>query len=144
MKNEIPFSSIREINLNLKKEKIVYFGAGNIAEKTNRVLNNFNIDFIVDNSSNLWGDEQFDLEVKNPHVIKNKFKNFFVVICTTSFFEVSDQLMRYGYIPNKDFVVSPILNDLRAISNLEKIKRKLIFQVDHQKRMNLRVVVEYI
>ena len=54
MKNEIPFSSIREINQNLKKRKIIYFGAGNIAEKTNRILNNFKIGFIVDNSSNLW------------------------------------------------------------------------------------------
>ena len=49
MKNEIPFSSIREINQNLKKRKIIYFGAGNIAEKTNRILNNFKIGFIVDN-----------------------------------------------------------------------------------------------
>ena len=66
------------------------------------------------------GDEQFDLEVKNPDIIKNKIKSFFVVICTTSFSEVSDQLIKYGYKPNEDFVVSPILNDLRSISDLEK------------------------
>lgn len=134
MKNEIPFSSIREINQNLKKRKIIYFGAGNIAEKTNRILNNFKIGFIVDNSSNLWGDEQFDLEVKNPDIIKNKIKSFFVVICTTSFSEVSDQLIKYGYKPNEDFVVSPILNDLRSISDLEKIKRKLIFSSGSPKK----------
>ena len=144
MKNEIPFSSIREINKNLKKRKIIFFGAGNIAEKTNRILNNFKIGFIVDNSSNLWGDEQFDLEVKNPDIIKNKIKSFFVVICTTSFAEVSDQLIKYGYKPNEDFVVSPILNDLRSISDLEKIKRKLIFSSGSPKKMKMRVVEEYI
>ena len=38
MKKEIPFSSIKEITKNLKKRKIIYFGAGNIAVKTNRIL----------------------------------------------------------------------------------------------------------
>ena len=115
MKKEVPFSSTREIIKNLKKRKIIYFGAGNIAEKTNRIINNVSKAFIVDNSSNLWGDKQFNLLVKNPNTIKNKSKNFFIVICTTSFSEVSDQLVEYGYEPTLDFVVSPILNDLRSI-----------------------------
>ena len=135
MKKEIPFSSTREITKNLKKRKVIYFGAGNIAEKTNRIINNVSEAFIVDNSSNLWGDKQFNLLVKNPNKIKNKSKNYFIVICTTSFSEVSDQLVKYGYEPTLDFAVSPILNDLRSIDELEKIERKLIFTSGSPKKI---------
>lgn len=134
MKTEIPFLTTRDLNKNIKKRKIIYFGAGNIAEKTNRILNNDEQAFIVDNSSNLWGDKQFNLEVKNPIIIKNKNKNYFIIICTTSFSEVSEQLIELGYSPNLDFAVSPILNDLRSIDYLEKIKRKLIFSSGSPKK----------
>ena len=136
MIKEIPFSSTREITKNLKQRKIIYFGGGNIAEKTNRILNNLNEAFIVDNSSNLWGDKQFNLEVKNPNKIKNKNKNYFIVICTTSFSEVSNQLVEYGYEPTLDFAVSPILNDLRSIDDLEKIEKKLIFSSGSPKKID--------
>ena len=134
MKKEIPFSDTKEIIKNLKQRKIVYFGAGNIAEKTHRILDDLREAFIVDNSSNLWGDKQFNLEVKNPDKIKNKNKDLFIVICTTSFSEVSDQLVKYGYNPTSDFIVSPILNDLRSIDELEKIERKLIFSSGSPKK----------
>ncbi len=134
MKKEIPFSSIKEITKNLKKRKIIYFGAGNIAVKTNRILNNLKEAFIVDNSSNLWGDTQFNLEVRDPNKIKNKNKDYFIIICTTSFSEVSDQLIKYGYEPTLDFAVSPILNDLRSIDDLEKIEKKLLFSSGSPKK----------
>ena len=127
MKNKIPFSNLREINNNQKNRKIIFFGAGNIAEKTNRILNNHKKGFIVDNSSNLWGDKQFDLIVKNPTNLKNKNKKYFIIICTTSFNEVSEQLRQYGYKSNSDFIVSPILNDLRAINEMEELKKTLVF-----------------
>ena len=136
MKKKIPFSSTNEITKNLKKRKIIYFGGGNIAEKTNRIINNLSQAFIVDNSSNLWGDKQFNFQVKNPDKIRNKSKNYFVVICTTSFAEVSDQLVKYGYEPTLDFAVSPILNDLRSIDELEKIERKLIFTSGSPKKID--------
>lgn len=138
MKKDIPFSSIREITKNLKKRKIVYFGAGNTAEKTNRVINNVSKAFIVDNSSNLWGNKEFNLLVKNPNSIKKKSKNYFIIICTTSFSEVSEQIAKYGYEPTLDFAVSPLLNDLRSIDDLEKIERKLIFTSGSPKKIDVK------
>jgi hypothetical protein len=127
MKNEIPFSTTKEINRNINYRQIVFFGAGNIAEKTNRIFSNSNKAFIVDNSSNLWGDKQFNLKVKNPKNVNNNNKKYFIIICTTSFSEVSEQLSKYGYKQTLDFAVSPILNDLRSIDDLEKLEKKLIF-----------------
>ena len=77
MKNQIPFSTTKEINKNINHRQIVFFGDGNIAEKTNRIFLNSNKAFIVDNSSNLWGDKQFNLSVKKPNNINNNKKKYF-------------------------------------------------------------------
>jgi hypothetical protein len=126
MKNKIPFISLKEINILADNRKIVLFGAGNIAEKTYRIIDKKKTAFIVDNSENLWGDVQSNLSVHNPEKLNNFRKKYFVVICTTSFSEVSDQLKTFGFELN-DFAVSPILNDLRSIDELEKINKKLLF-----------------
>jgi hypothetical protein len=67
------------------------------------------------------------LKVKNPKNVNNNNKKYFIIICTTSFSEVSEQLSKYGYKQTLDFAVSPILNDLRSIDDLEKLEKKLIF-----------------
>lgn len=126
MKNKIPFISLKEINILADNRKIVLFGAGNIAEKTYRIIDKKKLAFIVDNSKNLWGDAQINLLVHNPEKLNNFKKEYFVIICTTSFSEVSDQLKTYGFKLN-DFAVSPVLNDLRSIDELEKINKKIIF-----------------
>ena len=86
------------------------------------------INFIVDNASNLWGEIQNDLEIQNPITLKDQSDiNYFIIICTTSFREVYEQLINYGFIPEENFIVSPILNDLRIINDLENVHRDIIF-----------------
>lgn len=136
MKKKIPFSTIQDIYKNLGKREIVFFGAGNIYEKTKRLTNSFKKGFIVDNSSNLWGSVQYDLKVKDPKKILNRSKKYFVVICTTSFREISKQLEGYAFEPLKDFIVSPILNDLRSINDLENLNQDLIFSSGAPKQEN--------
>ncbi len=133
MNNIIPFTTIKELNSLIKNRKVVLFGAGNIAEKTARIIDQKKIAFITDNASNLWGDKQINLIVKNPSNLKKFNREYFVIICTTSFSEVSDQLKKYGFKSN-EFAVTPILNDLRSIDNLEKIKKKIIFSSGSPKK----------
>ena len=125
MKN-IPFGSFQELNKNLNQRKIVLFGGGNISHKTARKLDN-NYEFVVDNNPNMWDTIEKGKNVLNPSIIKNENSKYFIVICTTSFIEVSSQLEEFGYRPEKDFIVSPILNDLRVISELENHKAKMLF-----------------
>ena len=70
MNNIIPFTTIKELNSLIKNRKVVLFGAGNIAEKTARIIDQKKIAFITDNASNLWGDKQINLIVKNPSNLK--------------------------------------------------------------------------
>jgi hypothetical protein len=127
-KRNIPFTSQQDINRKIQNRTIVLFGAGNIAEKTERILIERKITAIVDNASNLWDDVQLGVTVKSPKYLRtDKGKEFFVIICTTSFAEVSVQLTEMGFTPNEDFLVSPILNDLRIIDELETIKQRLLF-----------------
>lgn len=84
--------------------------------------------FIVDNNPNLWDTWQYGLQVRPPEHLKSlEAARAFVIICTTSFDDVSEQLGRLKFKPGKDFIVSPILNDLRIISELEFLKTKLLF-----------------
>ena len=126
---EIPFCHIQDIAKNFNDRPLTLFGAGNIAEKTHRLLPEYQIKSIADNASNLWGEVQLDnISVVDPSFLKKEgHQKNFVIICTTSFIEVSQQLNGFGYLAGRDYVVSPVLNDLRIISELESIKNKLIF-----------------
>ena len=123
---EVPFSSFQELNKKLLNKEVVFFWVGPIAEKTARKINN-EYGFIVDNNPNMWNTVENNKQILNPSVIKNNSNKYFIVICTTSFIDVSKQLEEFGYIPDKDFIVSPVLNDLRVISELENHKSKMLF-----------------
>ena len=125
MKN-IPFGSFQELNKNLNQRKVVLFGGGNISHKTARKLDN-NYEFVVDNNPNMWDSIEKGKNVLNPSIIKDENSKYFIIICTTSFIEVSNQLEEFGFRPEKDFIVSPVLNDLRVISELENHKAKMLF-----------------
>lgn len=128
MNRIFPFSTKQDINRLSKDKKIILFGAGNIAEKTSRIIPTEKLYAIVDNSSNLSGDKQLGVEVKQPTFLEKKEGHeVLIIITTTSFSDVSKQLERMGFIPLVDFIVSPILNDLRIIAELESIETSLIF-----------------
>ena len=122
-----PFGSFQAIQKNLNGRSIVLFGAGAISTKTARKINH-EYEFIVDNNPNCWNISQEGKEVLNPSVLKEKQKQYYVVICTTSFAEVATQLEKeFGFVSEEDFMVSPVLNDLRIISEIEHHKTKLLF-----------------
>lgn len=117
---KINFSHLNSI----KNRKIVLFGTGNIAEKTIRKAINLDIDFIVDNAKNLQNSNFLDYRVLAPENIKS---NHIILICSTAISDISSQLLKMGFIANRDFFISPLLNDLLAIEELEKIKSTIYF-----------------
>ncbi len=102
----------------------IIFGAGDIATKTLRKINKGNVLFIVDNSANLQGTNFQQFEIKKPEEIQ---KNALIIICSTAISDISAQLSKMGLQPNSDFIASPVLNDLLAIDELEKINTTLYF-----------------
>lgn len=127
-KRTIPFTTLQNIEKQRRKKPIILFGAGRTAEKTIRLLRSIKVKSIVDNSLNLWGEIQDNIEIKNPKTLLDKEnKQAYIIICTTSFAQVSAQLEKMGFKPEIDFCVSPILNDLRIIDELETIEKTMLF-----------------
>lgn len=127
MKRQIPFTTLQDINKKSVGRDIVLFGSGIIAEKTARILSDKKIVAIVDNASNLWGQKQLAVEIRSPQYLQKEGKNSFIIICTTSFVEVAAQLDSFGMIPEDNYFVSPVMNDLRIIDELETIEKKMLF-----------------
>jgi hypothetical protein len=107
----------------IKSEEFVLFGSGNIAKKTMLKLDK-KVKFIVDNSKNLQGTSFEGIEVKSPDQIG---LNHVVIICSTAITEISQQLISMGLTPNVNFLLSPVLNDLLAIEELEKLSTSFYF-----------------
>lgn len=125
---QTPFTNLQDINKRSEGKSIVLFGSGIIAEKTSRILTGKKISDIVDNASNLWGQEQLGVVIRNPEFLNtDENQNFFIIICTTSFVEVASQLEGFGLVPDKNFCVSPVINDLRIIDELETIQKRMLF-----------------
>ncbi|MBL4544834.1 MAG: hypothetical protein JKP95_03375 [Oceanicaulis sp.] len=103
-------------------------GAGNIADKTLRRIKG--VTGIVDNNPNLAGETQAGLTIARPDSLKDAAPRPFVVICTTSFVEVGEQLVSFGLLPGQDFVVSPVLNDLRIIARWKAWKKRCCSPAD--------------
>lgn len=116
-------TSFIEISKRIKKP-IVLFGSGNISKKTIRKLGIESIAFIVDNSENLQNTTYEKLDVKSPNEIS---KDNYVLICSTAIREISMQLEALGLSANEDFAISPILNDILAIQELENLNVNFYF-----------------
>ena len=103
---------------------IVLFGAGNIATKTLRNIDQSRVAFIVDNSKNLQGTKFANFDIREPQTIQ---EGTLIIICSTAIADISSQLEGLGHTANKDFVISPVLNDLLAIDELERLEQTLYF-----------------
>lgn len=120
------FSTFQEVAKFAAGRPLVLWGGGNIAAKTLRKLGR-PIDLLIDNNPNLLGTEQLGTVVRGPDALASLAGKPYILICTTSFLEVSEQLAGLGYDPESDFLVSPILNDLRIIAEMETLKTRLLF-----------------
>ncbi|MEM6299783.1 MAG: DUF4915 domain-containing protein, partial [Bacteroidota bacterium] len=94
------------------------------AKKTLRKLEAGRVTFIVDSSKNLQGTQFEGLDIFSPERVSS---DYFVIICSTATSDISEVLQQKGLTPNQDFISSPILNDLLAISELEQIQTTFYF-----------------
>lgn len=125
-KRTLPFSDFQTVNRRSSNRPLALFGGGDIAAKTIRKLRK-PIEYIFDNSANMWGHVEAGVEIQHPDTIKSLPRTPYILICTTSFAEVAAQLKSMGLNANEDYLVSPILNDLRIIDELESLNTTLLF-----------------
>ncbi len=126
MERKFGFSTFQDVARRAAGRPIVLFGAGNIAAKTSRRIGR-KLSFLVDNNPNLWDTQQLGVTVRPPETLTGAEARPFILICTTSFTDVAAQLAGMGFEIGHDFLVSPVLNDLRIIAELESLKTSLLF-----------------
>ncbi len=97
------------------RKKLVFFGAGVVAEK----LLARSPDFIVDNDPTVQGTMFHDIPVRSPTVLAGGAADHDVLICTTSISEVRRQLEGYGYVWGTGIQVPDYLRERLDVAALE-------------------------
>jgi len=120
------FVTFEKLNQIIKNKNIIFFGSGLILEKTTKYISLDKVEFIFDNNPNLWGSDFLGKKILNPFDLKKFFKNHIILISTTSFNEVVDQLNKMKFIYGKDFFLCPLLNDRAIITQIDQVKKKIL------------------
>lgn len=112
----------------VKGKNVIFWGCGSWFEKTKKVFK-FKIDYLVDSSKNQQGPgahHGYDvLDPKTLKTLKNKNK-FYIIITTTAFYEVIDQLVKYGFKPGVNFSITPLLKNFKIIDDILSHEQKII------------------
>lgn len=111
----------------LSKSKItIGFGAGITADKTLHVVQD-SMQYFVDNEKKLWGQTFQGCAIYSPDKLKEFDKDkIFIIICTTFYAEVKEQLENMGYEMGIHFGYSPLLKSIVAYEKLSQGSTKLL------------------
>ncbi len=125
MAQDIPFTTAEAIRRLGETRPLLLFGRGNNAERTARTAG-ITPATVIDNNPNVWGTTQMGVPVAGPEAIDAAATpRPFVVVCSTSFADICDQLAGLGLTPGDDFAVSPTLENQRIVAELERLTRTL-------------------
>lgn len=122
------WKSWRELKAVIKNRKVVFFGRGEWVEKTLPYAQ-FNSLYIVDNNPNEQGTREHGLDVLDPETLKTllgKKDQYYIIITTTDFYNVTEQLEGYGFRKGLDFCVTPALINHRILAEIESYSQKII------------------
>ena len=125
--NNLEYLSFTQIDKFCNNKNLILFGAGLISEKLCKRLKT-KPTLIVDNSSNLWGELQEGIRIESPEKLKPyNSEEVFIVVCSTSYSEIKEQLIRYGFSEKLDFTISPLLKDILVIFEIENLTKEIVF-----------------
>ena len=133
---KIPYTTEVKISKVIKSSKNFFlFGYNSVAKQTIQKYKKSTFKKIFDNSKKVWGFQFHGIEIVNPSIIK-KLKNFVIIICSTSYVDICKQLENYGLKPEINFFVSPYLNHLKKINEIESIQKKILFACGNKPQKN--------
>jgi len=109
-----------EVNKLIQKKRVVFFGRGDWVDKTVNYLASTG-DYIVDNNEYEHGQGESGLVTYSPEKLRTEnFDQIYIIITTTGFLEVQEQLCGYGFIPGEHFCVTPALKNFHTISRINE------------------------
>lgn len=116
----------RELYRISKSKTTVGFGAGVTAEKTLHIVQDA-FDYYVDNDKDLWGTTFEGKPVYPPEkLLEEDRDNLFIVICTTFFEEMVEQLKGMGFELGRHVAYTPLLHTVIANMRLDRGSTKLL------------------
>lgn len=95
--NNLKFDIYNFIDI-VKDKNIIIFGTGSLAQKLVQLLRlkNIKIQCLTDNNSDKWGKVIYGLKVIEPRELKDLKENTVIIIGSSYYLEISDQLNNMG------------------------------------------------
>lgn len=125
----LSWSEINQIQAN---RELVFFGRGEWMDKSLPYLVR-PAAFVVDNNKYEQGEVEHELEIFPPQRLKQEnYDKIFIIITTTSFPAVEEQLREYGFKPGVHFCISPSLKNFQLVSRINNHKQTVYFTCSDQ------------
>jgi len=118
-----------ELKISIKGKKVIFWGRGEWIDKT-KPYANFDIECIIDNNINEQGTLEHGLNIVGPDKLNEIYENkesYFIVITTTDFYNVSEQLKKSNFVEGVNFCVTPAQQNIRILSDIRSFSKKVIF-----------------
>lgn len=116
-----------QINQLLAGRKLVFFGRGEWMEKSIPYLTK-SAAYIVDNNRYEQGQKESGLPIYAPERLKEEDpEKLFIIVATSGFPDVDQQLRGYGFRPGVHFCVSPSLKNFKVVSRINGHSQLLYF-----------------
>jgi hypothetical protein len=120
MKSKNPWLDFEQLNNACKNKRVIFWGCFDFFEKTIAVLD-LNIDFIVDINPHLHGEKaHHGFDVRPPSYLweLGGKADYFVIISSSAFYEIIEQLDEHGFKPGSEYAVTPVLKNFKVLEDI--------------------------
>jgi hypothetical protein len=130
--------SFRELYRRSRGKKVIFWGCYDYFERTIKE-GEFAVEYLVDSSKGTQGPKaHHGYDVKDPSVLKDLTNKdeYYVIISSTAFYEIVEDLRKFNFLAGSHFCVTPILRRFEAIDQLQNISAKVLFSSSDAVRRN--------
>ena len=119
LNNKTEWISWSFISQKIKKDDLTLVVWGKSEDWLPKVLRKQRPELIIDSNKSLDGEEFEGIPIVSPDKINTKdWKKYYVVICTSAFVAVTNELISYGLTQNINFSVIPDLKDIQLVEDV--------------------------
>ncbi|AVK82808.1 hypothetical protein C3943_04150 [Lysinibacillus sp. B2A1] len=86
------------------KKKVGIWGTGQLMKRFFHLVKPYNPQFILDNNSQIWGKMLYQLKIRKPQRKSDFGEEVFIIIASSYYNEISQQLIKLGFEKDIDFI----------------------------------------
>ena len=127
LNNKTEWISWSFISQKIKKDDLTLVVWGKSEDWLPKVLRKQRPELIIDSNKSLDGEEFEGIPIVSPDKINTKdWKKYYVVICTSAFVAVTNELISYGLTQNINFSVIPDLKDIQLVEDVASFEHEFL------------------